>query len=215
MTWVPRLAALPEPPLTPSADDARSALRRELLHPDYHRDNLLQRLVDWLQRVLDRGLDAARGAPPLTTFAAMVVALLLLVAVVWLVGRARRTPHALRSAGSVLTGESVTAAELRTRAEHARHEERFGDAVVDGFRALALRQVERDRIEDLPGATAREVAAALAEVFPAAADDVRRSAGLFDLVLYGGRPATRAQATEVLELDDRLASILEPAGARS
>ena len=34
--------------------------------------------------------------------------------------------------------------------------------------------------------------------------DVHRCAGLFDLVLYGGRAATRAQAIDVLGLDDRL-----------
>ena len=70
-----------EPPLTPDGDDARSLLRRELLHPDYHQDNLVLRLLDWLSRLLDRGLAAARETPPLTTFAAMLVGLLLVAAV--------------------------------------------------------------------------------------------------------------------------------------
>jgi hypothetical protein len=48
------------------------------------------------------------------------------------------------------------------------------------------------------------VALALAEVFPEHAADVNRCAGLFDLVLYGGRAATREQAVDVLGLDDRL-----------
>ena len=46
-----------EPPLDPSGDEARSLLRRELLHPEYHQDNLVLRLVNWLSRLLDRGLD--------------------------------------------------------------------------------------------------------------------------------------------------------------
>ena len=75
---------------------------------------------------------------------------------------------------------------------------------MDAFRAVAVRQVERHRIDDLPGATAHEVAVALAEVFPEQGADVHRCAGLFDLVLYGGRAATRAQAVDVLGLDDRL-----------
>ena len=41
---------------TPSGDEARSLLRRELLHPEYHQDNLVLRLVNWLSRLLDRGL---------------------------------------------------------------------------------------------------------------------------------------------------------------
>ena len=80
----------------------------------------------------------------------------------------------------------------------------YADALVDAFRAVAVRQVERGRIDDLPGATAHEVAVALAEVFPEQGADVHRCAGLFDLVLYGGRPATRDQAVDVLGLDDRL-----------
>ena len=35
---------LHDPPLTPSPDDARSSLRRELLKPEYNDQNLVQRL---------------------------------------------------------------------------------------------------------------------------------------------------------------------------
>ena len=202
----PRLSAgfAAEPPLTPGGDEARSLLRRELLRPEYHEDNLVQRLVDWLERLLDRGLAAAQATPPLTTFAAMLVGLLLVAAVAWLVTRARRARPAPRGPRAVLTEEHVTAAELRARAEQALAEERYADALVDAFRAVALRQVERERIDDLPGATAHEVAVALAEVFSEQAVDVHRCAGLFDLVLYGGRAATREQAVDVLGLDERL-----------
>jgi hypothetical protein len=75
---------------------------------------------------------------------------------------------------------------------------------VDAFRAVALHQVERGRIDDVPGATAYEVALALAEVFPERTFQVHHCAALFDLVLYGGRPATREQAVEVLGLDQLL-----------
>jgi hypothetical protein len=192
-----------DPPLTPGGDDARSLLRRELLHPEYHRDNLLLRLVEWLQRVLDNGLTAAQQAPASSVFAVMLVALLLVSGLVLMAARARRTQH-LPAPRAVLTGEVVTAAELRGRAEAALAEGRFSEALVEAFRAVALRQVELDRIDDAPGATAHEVALALAEVFPEQASDVHRCAALFDLVLYGGRTATRAQADDVLGLDERL-----------
>jgi hypothetical protein len=206
VTWLlgVRLLPLVDPPLTPSGDEGRSLLRRELLHPEYHSGNLLERFVRWLARVLDDGLTAARDAPPLTTLAAMVVFLLLLAAVLWLASQARRSSRADTVTRSLLTEEDITAAELRTRAERALAESRFADALVDAFRAVAVRQVERGRIDNLPGATAHEVAAALAEAFPEQRTDLDRCAALFDLVLYGGRPASREQALDVLGLDERL-----------
>ena len=44
LLWVPWLP-LADPPLAPSGDEGRSLLRRELLHPEYHRDNMLERFV--------------------------------------------------------------------------------------------------------------------------------------------------------------------------
>jgi hypothetical protein len=79
--------------------------------------------------------------------------------------------------------------------------------VVDGFRALAARQVERGRLADQPGATAREVAVRLAASYPAAGDRVGRTADLFDATLYGDRPAGPEDATGVLALDDALAAV--------
>jgi hypothetical protein len=98
----------------------------------------------------------------------------------------------------------VSAVELRARAEAALEAGRFEEAVVDGFRALAVRQVERGRLADLPGTTAHEVAETLAQEYAVAADRVRASALVFEAVLYGHRPATREQAVAVLAADDEL-----------
>ena len=195
---------LPDPPLSPSADEARSKLRRELLHPEYHKQNLLQEVVNWLQRKIGGGLDRASHTPPLSTFMAMVVLVLIVAALVWLVSRARRTAQEKDERQAVLTEELVTADELRARADAALEAGRFEEAVVEGFRAVAARQVERGRLTDTPGATAHEVAEALAREYAAMADDVHRSARLFDEVLYGDRPAAREQAESVLALDDGL-----------
>ena len=198
---------LADPPLEPSSDEARSWLRRELLEPDYHQQNLVQRLVTWLQRQVDRGLAAAEDTPPLTTFAAMLVLLLLVAGLAWLVSRARRNTRSRPTGGAVLTEEILTAAALRARAEAALAAGRHEDALVDGFRALAVRQVERGRLEDTPDATAHEVADALATAYPHQRPRVDGSARLFDLVLYGDRAATRDQASGVLALDDELAGL--------
>ena len=86
-------------------------------------------------------------------------------------------------------------------------EGRHGDALVDGFRALAVRQVERGRLDDVPGATAHEVAAAARRGVPrASAARVDGSAAALRrrCCTATGRPR-RDQAAVVLALDDELA----------
>lgn len=193
-----------DPPLVPTPDEARSDLRRELLRPEYNEQNLVQRLLTWLERQLGRGLDAAADAPPLSTLAAMVILVGLVGLLGWLVSRARRTARTRDGDRAVLTDEVISADELRARAEAALAEGRHEDAVVDGFRAVATRQVERGRLTDAPGATAHEVALALGHEFPHLRERVDRGGNLFDAVLYGDRPATAAQAESVIALDDEL-----------
>lgn len=195
------------PPLDPSSSQGRSLLRRELLHPEYHDRNLVEVIVNWLSRQLDRGLSAMSQAPPLSTLAAMVVFLLLLAGLAWLLSRARRTARSAGPERAVLTDEPVTAAQLRQRADQALAAGRHEDAVVDGFRAITVRQVERGRLDDTPGATAHEVAGVLATTYPHQRQRVDGSALLFELVLYGDRPASREQASGVLALDDELAGL--------
>ena len=192
--------------LDPSPAEAESSLRRELLKPEYYQDNWVLRLFDWLARQLDRGMDAAVAFPAASTFAAMLIAILLVGGLVWLASRAQRSVRAPRANSFVVTDEPVSAADLRARAEEALAEGRTEDAVADGFRALAIRQVERGRLEDTPGTTAQEAARALAEEYPGLGERVGGSAKLFDAVIYGDRPATRDQAVDVLELDEELGS---------
>jgi hypothetical protein len=182
-------------------------LRRELLRPEYNDRDPMQRILDWLQRTVSSALDAASHASPLPTLAAVVVFLVLLVLLGLLLSRARRSARAPEAARAVLTDERLTAAQLRARAEAALAAGRAGDALVEGFRALTTRQIERGRLDDLPGATAHEVAESLAATFPHQRPRVDDSARLFDLVRYGDRPATRDQAARVLALDDELAGV--------
>jgi hypothetical protein len=193
-----------DPPLDPSGSEARSKLRGELVHPEYHQQNLFQQVLGWLIRKVGGGLDRASQAPPLSTLMAMLILVALVLALVWLVSRARSTAREKDENRAVLTAEIVTADELRARAEAALEAGRFEEAVVEGFRAIAVRQVERGRLSDTPGATAHEVAEALAREYAPMADRVRRGAALFDEVLYGDRPATREHAASVLALDDDL-----------
>ncbi len=195
-------------PLDPSPDQARSSLRRELLKPEYNDQNLVQRLLDRLQRLLGSAIDTASAASPVQTLISMLVLICLVAGLVWLLSRARVSArHSAVADGAVLTAEQISATQLRARAEAAFADGRHADALVDGFRALALRQMERGRIEDAPGATAHEVALALEATYPVQRERVGLSAGRFDSVLYGDRPATAGQARDVLVLDDELQEV--------
>jgi len=205
MTW-PRALRL-DPPLDPSGDDARRELIRELVRPEYHRDDVVDRLLRWLDRLIANTVDAASGSSGLAGAAAVVVALLIAAAIVFLVGRTRRTASGRAVGTPALTDEAITADELRARAERALAAGDAESALVDAFRACAVRQVERGRVEDLPQATAHELAAALVAVFPEHRAAVLRGADLFDGVLYGERPATPDQAGALLALDDALAGV--------
>ncbi len=203
MRWVPP----PDPPLVPTPEQGRDLLRRELLDPAYHQDDVMQRLLDWLRRRVLDVLDAASNAPPLSAFAAMAVGLVLVLALIWLATRARTARQQTARAGSILPDASVSATEWRDRAEHALAEGRRSDALVDGFRALVARQVERGRLDAAPGTTAHEVTQALRSAYPDQAEGMSEGARLFDLVLYGDRDATQEQAAFVLALDDELAGV--------
>jgi hypothetical protein len=193
------------PPLEPTPEEGRSWLRRELADPEYHELDIVERILRWIERTLSGGIPSAGDVPWAQTVAAMVVFAAILVGVGLLVSRARRSPRAARDRdGDVLTDESLSAAALRERAEAAYASGDHGAAVIDGFRALARRQVERGRLAEDLGLTAAEVAASLEREMPL---DGRagRAAELFNEVLYGNHPATREQAEGVLALEQELA----------
>ena len=194
-------------PLTPSPDEADSLLRRELLRPEYHDENPVKQLLRWLGRQFEAGLDRASSASPLGSLGALLVFLLILVLFGWLVSRARGTARTPREAGAVLSEERTTAAELRARAVAALAAGDAATAVVEGFRALTLRQIERGTLDEQPGATAHEVATSLGAVFAERRTRIEQAANLFDLVLYGDRPARAEQAEAVLALDDDLVAV--------
>lgn len=201
MRWAPP----PDPPLVPTPEQGRDLLRRELVDPTYHQEDVLGRLLDWLVRRVLGVLDAASTTPPLSVFAAMATGLLLVLALIWLATRARTAHQRRPDASAVLPDASVSATEWRERAQRALAEDRSSDALVDGFRALVAHQVERGRLDGAPGTTAHEVAQMLRSAYPDQAAGMSEGARLFDLVLYGDRAATQEQATFVLALDDELA----------
>ncbi|GGR56247.1 hypothetical protein GCM10010197_23540 [Nocardioides luteus] len=193
------------PPLAPTPEEGRSWLQRELAKPEYHDLDIVERILRWIERTFSGRLPSPDDVPWVQTAAALVVFALLLVGLGLLVSRARRSPRVARDRnGDVLTDEALSAAELRERAEAAYAAGDHRTAVVDGFRALARRQVERGRLAEDPGLTALEVAASL-EREMSLGGRAGRAAELFDEVLYGDHPATGEQARGVLDLEQELA----------
>ena len=193
------------PPLDPSGDEGRRLLRDELAHSEYHQQHLWQRLIDWLNRLFDRSVGAASHSSWVTVLVTMLLVALLAVGLALVLSRLSRDRRTRTRTEALLPQERPSATELRRRAEASLAEGRHGEAVVDGFRALAARQIERGRLDDAPGATAHEVAARLAASYPDQGQRVGQSADLFDATMYGDRLATREDATGVLGLDDALA----------
>jgi Domain of unknown function (DUF4129) len=193
------------PPLDPSGDEGRRLLRDELLKSEYHQQHLWQRLVAWLERLFHGSVRTASGSSWVTVFVTMLLVALLVTGLVLVLSRMSRDRRTRARPAALLSDDRPSAADLRRRAEASLAEGRHEQALVDGFRALATRQIERGRLDDQPGATAHEVAARLAASYPDEGSRVGRSADLFDATMYGARPATREDAAGVLGLDDALA----------
>ncbi|NHA00436.1 hypothetical protein G5V59_11185 [Nocardioides sp. W3-2-3] len=82
-----------------------------LADPKYYQDNLVQRLMDWLQRLIDKTVEGASGSGAVSWLALTVVVLGLVAALALVLSRARRTARAERPGPAALTGEVISADE--------------------------------------------------------------------------------------------------------
>ncbi|WP_203338548.1 DUF4129 domain-containing protein [Nocardioides limicola] len=191
-------------PLSPSGDEGRSLLRREMLRPEYHEEALFERLLMWLTRRVDRLIDVAGALPGGSVVAAVLVLAALVAAGAWLATRANWSKRRVPDPEPVLVDTSVTAAQWQQRARQALTDGRFTEALLDAFRAVAATAVEDGLLDDLPGATAHEVAGRLADLRVEVAAALRVAADRFDEVRYGAGAATADDVHKVLDLIDPL-----------
>ena len=189
--------------LTP--DEARGQLQRELLRPEYTERGLLERLLQWFERQFAQLTATASDIGPLSYLAASALALVFVIALALLVTRFRREARSPASVEEPWLEPHITAEQWRSLARAALEQGHDEAALVDAFRALAVRQVELGRIEDVPGATAHEVADQLSQLFEAHSDEITAAAALFDRTLYGDQQVRRPQAEALLALESRLA----------
>ncbi|NHI20418.1 DUF4129 domain-containing protein [Phycicoccus endophyticus] len=190
-------------PLDPSADQARRWLTEELAGAEYHaQPSLLERLREWVDHLLDAA--PGTGLPAVAVPVAVGLVLAALALVLWRVLRRDVGSAGAGRAARVLDVPDLPASALRARAREALARGHWDGAVLDGLRAIARGAVERVVLDDAPGRTAHEVAAALAERFPAESAALAAAADRFDAVRYGHRRASEEAAHAVLALDERL-----------
>lgn len=194
-----------EPPVLPAAGEARRWAAEELAKPEYREaapgwlEALWKDFVDWLQSLDSSAADGSTVPGPVI---GIVVAAVIAAAVI--IAKPRLNPKA-RRAKQVFEPESVlTPADYRQRAETSAAAGKWGDAVVDRFRALVRSAEDRTILDPQPGRTADEVARELAAPFRAEADRLAKAAGTFDAIRYGNRTADAADYQAMASLDQTL-----------
>jgi Domain of unknown function (DUF4129) len=207
--WIHLPAALGDAPITLTREQAAELAREELADPAYHaaQEPLPLRVAGWLvdqvQQVVDR-LGAATPGGWYGLLGLVVVAVAVLAVVRWRIGPVQR------SARSVALFDSVepvaSAAEHRNRAEVAAAGGDLATAVRERLRAVVRDLQQRDVVDDGPGRTADETAAAAGVRLPTVAADLRDGARRFDEVWYGDRPATRQDYDALVRLDEAVAT---------
>ncbi|MEW1982182.1 DUF4129 domain-containing protein [Citricoccus sp. NPDC079358] len=193
----------------PDRDEAQRLIREELARPEYAQAEP-NPVLEWLGGILSSVLEwlgtlggAAPSLPgwvlPLILVAVAVVVLVLLRPRATAAARARRT-------AAVLSDRTVTPEQHRRMAETAFAAGDHGAALVAWFRALVRHAEERTVLDPRPGRTATEAAHGLGTAVPTERQALEAAAGAFNAVVYGDRPTTAARATDVRDLDARLAA---------
>ncbi|MFM9273640.1 DUF4129 domain-containing protein [Pseudarthrobacter sp. NKDBFgelt] len=197
-----------EPPVLPGAEEARRWAAEELSQPEYRDaapgwvETLWENFLDWLS-TLDGSADAGSTVP--STVIGLVIAVIIAAAVI--IAKPRLNPKA-RQVKEVFEPEGELAAgDYRQRAETSAAAGRWGDAVVDRFRALVRSAEDRTILDPQPGRTADEVARDLALPFSTEGQRLDRAAGMFDAIRYGNRTADAGDYRAMAGLDDALEAL--------
>jgi len=196
-----------EPPLTPSADEARAWIEAELAKAIYNRQpSLWDRLREWLGELWARlfGSSADLGPVLMPVVVLLVVALAVGVALL-LGGPVRRRRLRGRDSVEVLDGDVRTAAAIRAAADAAAARGDFRAAVLDRFRAIVRSLDERAVLEDRRGRTAHEAALAAGARLQPCAAELLRASELFDAVCYGDVTASAEDDAWLREVDAAVA----------
>jgi hypothetical protein len=189
--------------LNPTPPEARTWLRQEL-HGSGYQGSWFDSVSRWILEQLQKLLDGVGNRPGISPVVTALIAVIVIGLLVWILPKVRRERVVAEADRAVLEDLTITARRYRELAGQALGDERYDDAVLDGFRAIAKEMSDRTIVDDAPGRTAHEVSLALAAPFPDHADRLAGAADLFDAVRYGHRRANAEQAGQVQQLDAEL-----------
>lgn len=191
-----------EPPVLPDAGQARRWAAEELAKPEYRQaapgwlEAFWEGILEWLRSLDASSTDAGPLPSPLIGIAIAAV-----IAAAVVMARPRLNAKARQAREVFGTDSPLTAADYRQSAETAAAAAKWGDAVVDRFRALVRSAEDRTILSPQPGRTADEVARELALPFGACAHRLNHAARTFDAVRYGNQPAAHSDYLALAGLD--------------
>lgn len=194
------------PPLTPSADEARRQLERELSNPVYTDpeswlEELYKRLLDWLT-----GNTPASGPLSNGQLTALIVTAVILIAiVVWaLLGPVRSRSRGRKNA--LFAEDERTADQVRAEAEALAGAQEWSAAYLALFRAMIRTLAERGVITEFAGMTAQEAADLAGERLAGFSEQLTAAAGVFDSLAYDHGTAYPEQYQQLATLDAAVSS---------
>jgi hypothetical protein len=192
-----------EVPVVPDRETARDWLVEELARPEYAQDSsLLMRLLEWFLGLFDE--IGAVDVSPWRLALIVAVVLVVVVAVAYFVaGPARLRRHADRGSAVVHEDDARTADQMRAAADRAAARQDWTLAVLERFRAVVRGLEERVVLDERPGRTAREAAAAASVRLPDLGTALHDAAERFDGVCYGHLPAGPDDDAALRALDAR------------
>ena len=187
-------------PLTPGPGTAREWLRDELSKREYQ-PSLTERFWQWVQDLFDRVRDATAAVGGFDPVLAVLLLVALVALAAFVLSRLRPNPAAPTGDRAVFAAARLAASDHRELAQDALDRGDWDSAVVESTRALAASLFERDLVPEDQGATAHEISAGAAHVFPSARERLDRAALAFDETMYGDRRADEPRAREVADLE--------------
>jgi hypothetical protein len=187
-------------------DAAHEAAQHELGKPIYPKASLIERLMDWIEEMLNKLLVEGASVPG-GWFTIGVLLILLAIAVVVAVRIARRTMRTTRGGDHALFGEhELSAAGHRATAEQFAAVGNWSAAIRHRLRAVARQLEESAVLDPVPGRTATELARDAGRAIPQLAPESTRAAEAFNDVTYGEQPGTEPAYRMIADLDDHLRS---------
>lgn len=192
-----------DPPLTPSADEAREWALAELEKAIYDDSpTIWERIRDWLLDLWDRLFSTSTDIGPVLMPIIVLLVVAVVIGIALLVGGpVRRRRLRGKASVEVLDDDARSAAAIRRAADAAANAGDFTTAVLERFRAIVRSLDERAVLEDRRGRTAHEAAVAAGARLAPCAAELLRASEMFDVVCYGDLEPTAEDDAWLREVD--------------